>query len=188
MRQKKKLDYKKIIAEIKGGNQGSFRLLYNRFAPLFKGIAYRYVGSADESNDVIQEAFVKIYKNLNSYSFKGSFEGWMKRIVVNCCLEYMAKRKKIKFESEALLVNTSSSSWDLPISEMSVQEIVELINKLPDGYRTVFNLSVIEGYTHKEIGEQLGISESASRSQLTKAKGKLKELLKSIHIYSAAKA
>lgn len=181
------MDYKKIIGEIKGGNQDSFRLLYNRFAPMFKGIAYRYVGNADESNDVIQEAFVKIYKNLDSYSFKGSFEGWMKRIVVNCSLEYITKRKKIKFESDELLVNESCSTWELPAAEMSVQEIVTLINKLPDGYRTVFNLSVMEGFSHKEIGEKLGISESASRSQLTKAKGKLKELLKTIQIYSAAK-
>ncbi len=182
------MDYVKIIAEIKSGNQESFRVLYNRFAPLFKGIAYRYVGSADESNDVIQEAFIKIYKNLNSYSFKGSFEGWMKRIVVNCSLEYITKRKKITFEPEALLLDKSCSSWELPVSEMSVQEIVELINKLPTGYRTIFNLSVVEGYTHKEISKQLGISEGASRSQLTKAKGKLKELLKGIQIYSAVKA
>ncbi len=180
------MDYEKIIEEIKSGNQGSFRLLYNRFAPMFKGIAYRYMGNADESNDVIQEAFVKIYKNLDKYSFKGSFEGWMKRIVVNCCLEYMAKHKKVKFESETVLLNTSSSNWELPISDMSVQEIVEMVNKLPIGYRTVFNLNVIEGYSHKEIGEQLGISESASRSQLTKAKAKLKELLKEIEIYNSA--
>jgi RNA polymerase sigma-70 factor (ECF subfamily) len=144
------------------------------------------MGNADESNDVIQEAFVKIYKNLDKYSFKGSFEGWMKRIVVNCCLEYMAKHKKVKFESETVLLNTSSSNWELPISDMSVQEIVEMVNKLPIGYRTVFNLNVIEGYSHKEIGEQLGISESASRSQLTKAKAKLKELLKEIEIYNSA--
>lgn len=181
------MDHEKIIQEIKDGNQDSFRLLYNRFAPLFKGIAYRYVGNADESNDVIQEAFVKIHKNLDSYSFNGSFEGWMKRILVNCCLEYITKYKKIKFESDTLLLDKSCANWELPASEMGVKEIVELINKLPDGYRTVFNLNVIEGFSHKEIGERLGISESCSRSQLTKAKGKLKELLKSIQIYSAAK-
>lgn len=179
------MDYEKIIADIKSGNQQSFRVLYNRFAPLFKGIAYRYVGNANESNDVIQEAFIKIYKNLNSYSFKGSFEGWMKRILINCCLEYIAKNKKVKFEPDGLLLNESDSSWELPIAEMSAQEIIELINELPDGYRMVFNLSVMEGYSHKEIGEQLGISESASRSQLTKAKAKLKESLKRIDIYSA---
>ncbi len=111
----------------------------------------------------------------------------MKRILINCCLEYINKRKKIIFEPDSVLADKSVSNWELPIDEMSAQEIVELIHKLPDGYRMVFNLSVLEGYSHKEIGEQLGISESASRSQLTKAKQKLRELLKTIHIYSAAR-
>ena len=181
------MDHNQLIQEIKDGNQESFRQIYNRHAPLFKGIAYRYVGCPHASNDVLQETFVKIYKNLNSYSFKGSFEGWMKRILINCCLEYINKRKKIIFEPDSVLADKSVSNWELPIDEMSAQEIVELIHKLPDGYRMVFNLSVLEGYSHKEIGEQLGISESASRSQLTKAKQKLRELLKTIHIYSAAR-
>ncbi len=183
----KKLDHNQLIQEIKDGNQQSFRSLYNRYAPLFKGIAYRYVGCADVSNDMIQETFVKIYKNLHTFSFKGSFEGWMKRILVNCCLEYVSKQKKIIFEPDSVLADQSVSNWELPVSEMSAQEIVDLINQLPDGYRMVFNLNVLEGYSHKEIGEHLGISESASRSQLTKAKQKLRDLLKTIRIYSAAR-
>lgn len=184
---KKKLDYRKIIKEIKGGNQQSFQKLYKRHAPLFKGIAYRYVGSSDACNDVLQETFVKIYKNLDSYSFKGSFEGWMKRILINCCLEYIHKNNKVIFEPENVLANQSVTDWEFPVSSMSTQEIVALINKLPDGYRMVFNMNVIEGYSHKEIGERLGISASASRSQLTKAKKKLKDLLKTIQVYSAAR-
>jgi len=181
------LKHKKLIKQIKKGNQESFKLLYNSYAPLFKGIAYRYTGCAEESNDVIQEAFVKIYKNIGSYSFKGSFEGWMKRILINCCLEYVNKRKKVIFEPESVLEDQSVPDWELPITEMSTAEIVELINKLPDGYRMIFNLNVIEGYSHKEIGEELGITESASRSQLTKAKHKLRQLLETINIYSAAR-
>lgn len=181
------MDHKQIIEEIKAGDQTSFRKLYQSYAPLFKGIAYRYVGCPDICNDVVQDTFVKIYNNLASYSFKGSFEGWMKRILINCCLEYVNKRKKIIFEPESVLHDKSVSDWELPISRMSAQEIVELINKLPDGYRMVFNMNVLEGYSHKEIGEQLGISESASRSQLTKAKQRLRDLLKTLQIYSAAR-
>lgn len=181
------MDHEKLIKEIKAGNQKSFQQLFKSYAPLFKGIAYRYVGCPDASNDVIQETFVKIYKNLSSYSFKGSFEGWMKRILINCCLEYVRKRKKIIFEPESVLQDHSVSDWELPISRMSAEEIVKLINKLPDGYRMVFNMSVLEGYSHKEIGEQLGITESASRSQLAKAKQKLRESLKTLRIYSATR-
>lgn len=179
------MDFVNLISKIKGGDKDSFKVLYNRYAPLFKGVAYRYTGSADDSNDVVQEAFVKIYKNLNKYSFEGNFEGWMKRIVVNCSLDHIAKHKKIQFETEEALEDHRYMSWDLPVSEMSVEEIVALIDQLPQGYRTVFNLSVFEGFSHKEIGKQLGISESASRSQLTKAKVKLKTLLEGIHIFSA---
>lgn len=109
----------------------------------------------------------------------------MKRILINCCLEYVNKRKKLIFEPESVARDQDSTEFELPVSRMSTEEIVNLINQLPDGLRIVFNMKVLEGYSHKEIGEHLGIAESASRSQLTKAKQKLKELLKTLRIYRA---
>ena len=118
---------------------------------------------------------IKTYSFPDHYSYKGegNFEGWMKRILVNSCLNYIKKEKKYAFDFDATLMEQRSTKWDSAISEMSFDEILALINRLPVGYKTVFNLSVFEGYSHKEIGEMIGITESASRSQLSKAKNKL---------------
>jgi RNA polymerase sigma-70 factor (ECF subfamily) len=179
------VNFIQIISEIREGNTNSFKLIYEAFAPKFKGIAYRYTNDVDVANDMVQESFIKIYKKINSYRGDGNFEGWMKRILVNNCLNYISKEKKYIFEVGDSLAERPSSNWDEAINVLSFDEIVLLINKLPKGYKTVFNLSVFEGYSHKEIGELIGISESASRSQLTKAKAKLKEELKKINIYSS---
>lgn len=179
------MDFIKIISEIREGNSKSFKVLYNAFAPNFKGIAYRYTNDSSVANDMVQESFIKIYKNINSFKGDGNFEGWMKRILVNSCLNYIKKEKKYIFELDDALIERPSSTWDEAIDVLSFEEIIVLINKLPTGYKTVFNLSVFDGYSHKEIGELIGITESASRSQLTKAKGKLKEELKNINIFSS---
>ncbi len=179
------MDFIQIISEIREGNERSFKLLYEAFAPKFKGIAYRYTSDSNIANDMVQESFIKIYKNINSYKGDGNFEGWMKRILVNNCLNYIKKEKKYVFEIGDALVERPSSNWDEAIDVLSFDEIVLLIDKLPLGYKTVFNLSVFEGYAHKEIGKLLGISESASRSQLTKAKSKLKVELNKLNIFSS---
>ena len=179
------MDFIKIITEIREGNAKSFKALYNAYAPKFKGIAYRYTNDADVANDMVQESFIKIYNNINSYKGDGNFEGWMKRILVNGCLNYIKKEKKYTFELGESLNQEASSSWDEAIDILSFDEIIAVINKLPVGYKTVFNLSVFDGYSHKEIGELIGITESASRSQLTKAKAKLKDELKKINIFSS---
>lgn len=174
-----------LISKIKEGDKRAFKYLYEGYAPLFMGIAYRYVGNESESGDILQETFIKIYKNINNYTGKGNFEGWMKRILVNNCLNYIKKEKKYTFETGEALLEKPNSKWDAVIEDLSFEEIVRIIDRLPIGYKTVFNLSVFEGYAHKEIAEMLNISESASRSQLTKAKAKLKEELKKIDILSS---
>ncbi|MFT5821292.1 MAG: RNA polymerase sigma factor (sigma-70 family) [Crocinitomix sp.] len=179
------MDFIKIISEIRDGNAKSFKLLYDAYSSKFKGIAYRYTNDSSVANDMVQESFIKIYKNINSYKGDGNFEGWMKRILINNCLNNIKKEKKYTFEISDVLLDRPSSEWDEAIDALSFDEILVLVNKLPIGYKTVFNLSVFEGYAHKEIGELLGISESASRSQLTKAKSKLKEELKNINIFSS---
>lgn len=179
------MNFAEIISKIKEGDALAFKKLYEQYAPKFKGIAFRYVGNENEANDLIQEAFVKVYKSINSYKGDGNFEGWMKRILVNSCLNYIKREKKYAFDFDATLIEQPSTKWDSAISEMSFEEIVAVINQLPVGYKTVFNLAVFDGYSHKEIGEMIGITESASRSQLSKAKNKLKEELKKLNILSS---
>jgi len=179
------MDFIKVISEIREGNAKSFKLLYATYAPKFKGIAHRYTNDADRANDMVQESFIKIYKNINSYKGDGNFEGWMKRILINNCLNHIKKEKKYVFELGESLSAQPSSNWDEAIDVLSFDEIVTVIDKLPLGYKTVFNLSVFEGYSHKEISELINISESASRSQLTKAKNKLKEELTKMNIFSS---
>lgn len=175
-----------ILQKLRDGDARVFKRLFDAYSPVFKGICYRYTGSNERSNDIIQEAFVKIFKNISGYTGTGNFEGWMKRIVVNCCLDYVKQEHRFNFDSEHVLEAERHTSWDIPMSELGVKEIVRLIDKLPDGLRTVFNLSVFEGFSHKEIASTLGISESASRAQLTKAKTKLRVELKKLNIFSAS--
>lgn len=173
-----------LIDRMKANDSTAFKEVYNFYSPLFKGIAYRYLGTEDECNDLLQEAFVKIYRNIHKYVGNGSFEGWMKRILVNCCLDYIKKEHKVRFEAEDVLIDQPSAGAIDALSQLSKKEIVEVINKLPRGYRTIFNLNVVEGFSHEEIAEKLGITSSASRSQLYKAKTRLKEELAKIDIYS----
>lgn len=119
--------------------------------------------------DVLQDSFIRIFQYLAQYRNDGSFEGWIRRVCVNTCIRYLEKEKRLQIDYIADGLPESSVEPDA-ISKMSADELMSLIDKLPDGYRTVFNLSVIEGFHHKEIAELLGIEESSSRSQLTKAR------------------
>jgi RNA polymerase sigma-70 factor (ECF subfamily) len=179
------MDFNKILTELKNGNKNSFDAIFKYYAPIFKNIAFRYTKNTALANDILQESFIKIYSNINSFKGEGSFEGWMKRIVVFNCLDHIKSEKRYSYETAEILQAKPSSSWNSAIDSLSYDEIVTLIGDLPAGYQEVFNLNVFEGYAHKEIASQLGISESASRSQLTKAKAKLKSSLKKIHFFSA---
>lgn len=139
----------------------------------------RYAKNPPEAEDLTQEAFLKIFQKIDQYGFQGSFEGWMKRIVINTCLNGI-RGKNMNHQP---LHNDDGETMIEPIDDTSIlddlaaEDIFKCIEKLPDGYRMVFNLVVIDGYSHKEVADELGIAESASRSQLTKAKQKLQALL-----------
>lgn len=177
-----KIDH--LIPLIQKGDRKAFKELYEVYAPIFKGMAFRYTSDLDQCNNLIQETFIKIFKNINTYAGEGNFEGWMKRILINNCLNHIQKEKKYILESTDVVLEQASSDWNEAISSMTFDEILAIVERLPLGYKTVFNLSVLDNYSHQEIGEMLGISESASRSQLTKAKKKLKEELEKINVFS----
>ena len=144
------------------------RLLYDRFAPLLMGICRRYVGNS-QAEDVMQESFVRIFQYLSQYRNEGSFEGWIRRVCVNTCIRHLEKAKRLVVDYPGDNLPELAIAPDV-ISQMSANELLKLLDDMPEGYKTVFNLNVIEGMQHKEIATLLGIEESSSRSQLTKAR------------------
>ncbi len=143
--------------------------LYNRFSPKMFAVCIRYAGNADDAQDILQDGFVKIFKNLSRFRSEGSFEGWIRRIFVNTAIEHLRRKKFLKPIAE-------KEENTIPYKEVSVldslgeKDIMNLISQLSPGYRTVFNMYVVEGYTHKEVGDILGISEGTSKSQLARAR------------------
>ncbi len=156
------------------------KILYEKYAALFYAICMRYLKDNMEAEDVLVESFYKIFNKIDQFNSNGSFEGWMKRIVVNECLMRIRKTANLNLHvnlDEAYKLGTDAEV----ISDLNYQELLEMMDDLPQGYRTVFNLYVIEGYKHREIAEILDISINTSKSQLILAKKKLRELYKKKH-------
>jgi RNA polymerase sigma-70 factor (ECF subfamily) len=151
--------------------------LYQKYASKMMAVCLRYAYTNFEAEDIFQEAFVKVFSKLNSYENKGSFEGWIRHIFVNTALNHYSKNKKHYQQADIVeQIDVSYEEVDI-ISRLSHEELLAIIRELPEGYRLVFNLSVLEGYTHKEIGTLLGINEGTSKSQLSKAKAILQKKL-----------
>ncbi|MBP9186483.1 MAG: sigma-70 family RNA polymerase sigma factor [Bacteroidia bacterium] len=140
------------------------------------GVCLRYSSNADEAKDILQDGFVKVFTKMGQFSFAGSFEGWMKRIFVNTALEFYRVNKVHMYHSD---VDTAFSQPhnDFTVERMSQKEILVAINNLAPGYRTVLNMFIVEGYSHAEIAELLGISEGTSKSQLSRARVQLQDAL-----------
>jgi RNA polymerase sigma-70 factor (ECF subfamily) len=154
-------------------------LLYKTYAPMLFAVCLRYTNSRFDAEDVLQEGFVKIYKNIDSYSQDRSFEGWTRRIMINTAITFYRKNLKHAFHND--VDEAHALSGDLgpdQAAEFTREELLEAINRLPQGYRMVFNMYVVEGYKHKEIADELGIDINTSKSQLSRAKKHLqKELM-----------
>jgi len=150
-------------------------MLYERFAPKMFGVCKRYVRTREDAEDVLIEGFFKVYDNIEKFRGQGSFEGWIRRIVVNQSLMFLRKKHNFQLTVEVsnIEVQTGISIED----ELAAEDILNLLNKLPVGYRTVFNLYVVEGYKHREIAEIMGISINTSKSQLILAKKRLRTLI-----------
>lgn len=152
------------------------RLLYRQFSPKMYGVCLRYCENEDDANDVLQEGFIKVYRSLAKFRGEGSFEGWIRRIFINTAIEHY--RKKVKTYNVTEVQENTIEDTDLNIfSNLAVKDILGIIDKLSPGYKQVFNMHVIEGYSHKEIAEILGITEGTSKSQLARAKGVLKKII-----------
>jgi len=168
-----------LINECIDGNRTAHRQLYDMYKVKMYTLCLRYMSSKHDAEDMLQEGWVKVFKQLHTYdSSKGSFYGWIRKIFVNTNLEFLRK-KRIKFdELTEHRVNKEASYESDVFDQMSVQEMVTVLQELPAGYRSVFNLYVLEEYTHKEIGEALSISPNTSKTQLMKAKQLMREKVK----------
>lgn len=169
---------KDLINACRQRDRRAQQALYDRFAPSMFGVCRRYVKTQEDAEDVLIEAFFKVLTNIDQYKGEGSFEGWIRRIVVNESL--MALRKRVNFTQMLELTDIDVPVNTSVLQELVAQDILNLIDLLPIGYRTVFNLYVMEGYKHREIGQIMGISINTSKSQLILAKKRLKSLLEQI--------
>lgn len=154
----------------------AFEELYKQFSPIVYGICLRYAKNTDDAQDLLQECFIKIYERIGDFRFEGSFDGWLKRLAVNTALNYLRLDKSFDDYTELPEVADDLYNYDI-INDLTAKELLKFVNSLPDGYRAVFNMYVIEGYQHSEIAEILNITESTSRSQLKKAREALKTLI-----------
>ncbi len=171
-------DYPQLVSLCAKGDGTAQKRLYDKLAPKMFAVCLRYMGDRDSAEDILQDGFVTLFSKIDSYSGEGSFEGWARKIFVNTALMSLRKNDVLK-QSEDIEVAWGLSSPDASaVQNVSYQELLKLIAKLPTGFRTVFNMYVIEGYSHKEIGEALGISENTSRSQLMRARNMLQGWLK----------
>ncbi|MCH7411565.1 RNA polymerase sigma factor [Belliella sp. DSM 111904] len=163
-----------IIEGCRKGDRKAQRFLYDTYSKKFYAICLRYIKDRDLAEDVLVESFMKIFEKINQFESKGSFEGWMKRVIVTHALLTLRSNKNLLMEVNLEPEHEyAQSSYEL--NQLEAEELMSLVTSLPTGYRTVFNLYVIEGYSHAEIADLLGISESTSKSQLNRSRNLLKQ-------------
>lgn len=146
------------------------KLLYEKYSSKMFGVCMRYAKSKEEAEDILSDSFVQVFVKLSSFKREGSFEGWIRRIVVNTSITAYRNNLKFNLNDEISEVHQLSDDNETAIDLLNVQQIKSIIQQMPDGYRMIFNLYVIEGYNHREIAELIGINEGTSKSQFSKAK------------------
>lgn len=166
-----------LIQRLKERDPAAQKWLYDRYSPLLFSVCRRYLRSREDAEEALVSGLFKVFSQIESYSGAGSFEGWMRRIVVNEALMMLRKAQNLVFPGDEMQIPDQADRFSVE-ADMSAREILELLDQLPNGYRTVFNLYVIEGFKHHEIADMLGISINTSKSQLILAKEKLRNLLK----------
>lgn len=171
---------KSFIIRLLKNDKKAQELFYQHLAPKMYGVCLRFALDKDDAADILQDGFIRVFVHLKDFRGEGSIEGWVRRTIVNTAINYYNKRIKQGIKIELDQVENMNQTKSLVIENMSSLELMKMINELPEGYRTVFNLNVIEGYTHKEIGQMLGISENTSKSQLSRARVNLQKRLKKI--------
>lgn len=163
---------KELIRQAINNDRMAQKHIFTTYSPKMLGICRRYIKDIHLSEDVMIKGFVKIFSSLQSFSFQGSFEGWIRKIITNECISFLRSKKQLFYTEETYYFEEIHDEIN---QQFSVEEIEKLIDSLPNGYRIVFNLYAIEGYKHSEIAKMLGISEGTSKSQLSHARKILKK-------------
>ena len=153
------------------------RELYNKYSPKMLAVCYRFAHNREDAEDMLQEGFIKVFSQIHTFENRGAFEGWIRRIVVHTCINILKKNKKFNESVDIMYATGIQVREESVPSIVQAKQVVECIRMLPIGYRTVLNLYAIEGYSHKEISDMLDIEESTSRSQYTRAKAMLEDIL-----------
>ncbi|TAJ15587.1 sigma-70 family RNA polymerase sigma factor [Marinilabiliaceae bacterium JC017] len=169
-----------IIKQCQKGKCGAQKILYETFAPRLFGVCLQYCKDRTEAEDCLQDGFIKIFTKIESFKFQGSFEGWMRRIMVNTVIETYRKKQPTTNIEDLPLALIDEDSDNVVESDFSISELLTIIQELPPKYKLVFNLYALEGYTHDEIAKALNISVGTSKSNLFRARKWLKEKLEPI--------
>lgn len=169
----------KVINSCINGEEWAMRLIYEEFYPTMLPICMRYANNDDDARDIVHEGFIKVFKNLSSYRVGTSLQAWIKRIMVNASIDHYRRESRKRTTDLDVAYDLRSCDEDA-LGRLNVEEIIKALQQLSPIYRSVFNLYVVEGYSHKEVSEILGISESTSRSNLVKARIKLRAILSAL--------
>ncbi len=168
------MDDTSLVNECLKGNSRAQKAMFDKFAPKMLSVCLRYMKNPEKAEDALQDGFIKVFTNLLNFNNSGVLEGWIRRIIVNTCLDELKKNKKLLFNISVEEVEYKLESNDFVQEQMMADDLMKLIQNMPEGYRVIFNMFAIEGYAHQEIATQLGISESTSKSQYLRARAYLK--------------
>ena len=169
-----------LVPACRSGDRAAQKRLFDALAPKMMALCLRYVGDRPTAEDVLQEGFISLFSRLDSYSGAGSFEGWARRIFVNTALMHLRKTDALKLSDDIGEARGLFSEEATPVQKIGYRELTGLIAKLPPDARTIFNMFVIEGYSHKEIAQTLGLNEATTRSKLQRARVRLQEMIKGL--------
>jgi RNA polymerase sigma factor (sigma-70 family) len=177
---KQNMSEEQMIKECLKNNPLAQKTLYNKLGPKMMGVCLRYMTNLEEAQDVLQDGFIKVFDKLGAYSGAGSFEGWVRRIFVNTALDAIRKNKHLKYQAQIDDTAFALKSNDFIFETLIAEDLIKVLQELPMGYKTVFNLYAIEGYSHKEIAKKMNVTISTSKSQFSRAKAMLREKINEI--------
>ena len=163
-----------ILQRCRKGDESAYRHLVDTHADQLMGVCVRYLRDLQKAEDALQETFIQVFKSIHQFDGKGALAGWMYKIAVNCCLKELRKSNRLSFPEEPVGIE-QLVEWPQAYETLDAEDLLRVLDKLPPHYRIIFNLYAIEGYSHKEISDMLGIRESLSRTKLTRARKMLQE-------------
>lgn len=166
-----------LIEQCLKNDQKAQKALFDKFSRKMMSVCTRYAGDVELAEDWLQDGFIKVFLNLGKFKREGSFEGWIRRTMVNTCLDHIRKANRMLIDADISEAEYLAGDAEKSVGKLRVEELMNLIDDMPTGYRTVFNMFAIEGYSHQEIAEQLGVTESTSKTQFRKARTYLMNII-----------